>query len=76
MPIEDLIAAVRALIIDVENMRCEPNAPLLQTEHWFGEFSEHEENEHGDMIVEWPNLSIDIQRLKVALALAEEEMRK
>lgn len=58
---EDLIRAVKSLIIDIESMQPHGNPD----NYWFGPFSESEETMDGT-IIEWPNLAIllaDVKKL-------------
>jgi hypothetical protein len=66
---DELISAVKALIVDIESMNCVPENTVINDDsgYWFGEFSEYQENADGDMIIEWPNLAISVERLKKIL---------
>lgn len=63
---DELISAVKALIVDIESMSCTPDL-YSDSGYWFGEFSEYQENADGDMVIEWPNLAILVERLKKVL---------
>jgi hypothetical protein len=66
---EELIAAVWTLINDIESMICLPDNDYggRDCSCWYGEFSEYEENSDGQMVVEWPNLAIGVERIKKIL---------
>ena len=61
---DNLIAAVKSLISDIESMQ-------YQHQDWFGPFSATEENEDllGDtsISVEWPNLRISLDAVQAEL---------
>lgn len=69
---EQLMKAVQVLIVDIEAMqpRSSPDSRGGKESHWFGPFSEFDEQEDG-VIVEWPNLAISFEALKNAFALAK-----
>jgi hypothetical protein len=65
MPNDNLIAAVKSLISDIESMQ-------YQHESWFGPFTEIEEDEnaYGDITVsvEWPNLRISLDAVNAEIS--------
>jgi hypothetical protein len=66
---DELINAVKSLIKDIEAMSCIRDESLVgDSGHWFGEFTEYEDNlDMGEMIIEWPNLAIGVERIKKIL---------
>jgi hypothetical protein len=65
---DELISAVKALIKDIESMSCVPDASGPDSGYWYGEFGEYEDNfNSGEVIVEWPNLAIGVERIKKIL---------
>jgi hypothetical protein len=66
----ELINAVKGLISIVETMSCIPNddTGVGDSGHWYGEFTEYEENyDDGEVIIEWPNLTICVEKIKKIL---------
>jgi hypothetical protein len=66
---DELIDAVKALIVDIESMSCIPDDTSFEPDsgHWYGEFTEYEENDDAEVIIEWPNLAIGVEKIKQIL---------
>ena len=61
---EDLIKAVKSLLSDIEAMQDRGR----RSDEWFGRFSEFNVTEMDGALVEWPNLAISADAVKVELA--------
>lgn len=67
---EELIKKVKSLLADIESVQMAPGIGHEGGQYWFGPFSEFDNNIES-VTVEWPNLAISAQEVKVTLAKLE-----
>lgn len=72
---DKLIAALKSLLGDIDDMRCIPSDEKEDNNNWFGPFSESEDCGEDGPAIEWPNLTISAEDVKKALAEYEANPR-
>lgn len=69
--IDDLMKEVKSLLSDIDSMR----AKNTVGKYWYGGFSEFNVVRQ-EAFIEWPNLSITTERVKLALKNVDVEINK